>query len=167
MAEFNVSNDLSTLTALTTAFKTQLALLAQTATLRRGRIAEMTFGPYDNPLATDCNIVYAVFKQTTGDGTADTVTPTYTPAIEAGTEPTSAALCKANYTVEPSAAASEFRIFGIPMNQHSSFQWYAPEVNSMEWAAVNNKGFGFRAKGASSTITSGTATVLWRVKWAE
>jgi hypothetical protein len=165
MAEFSVNTNLSTLVALATTFKTQLALLAQSATLRRGRIMEMTFGPWDPPLATDCNLNYAVFKQAAPDGTADTVTPTYTPAIEAGTPPTSGSLCRTNYTVEPSNASTDPSIFNIAMNQHSSFQWYAPEVNSMEWAAVPTTGFGFRAR-VTSAFT-GTVTVLWRVKWAE
>jgi hypothetical protein len=170
MAEFNITHTTSTLVALTTTFKTQLALLAQLGTLRRGRVKEMTFGPFDNPLATDCNIIYAVFKQDANDGTpgAPDPTPTYTPAMEGGTPPASGALARGNYTAEPTMLSTDIvGVFSIAMNQHSSFQWYAPEENSMEWAAVNAKGFAFRARGASATISSGTATVLWRLKYAE
>jgi hypothetical protein len=172
MAEFNVTHTTSTLQQLTTSAKTQLALLAQSATLRRGRVKEMTFGPFDNPIATDCNIIYAVFKQDLNDGTAGAPdpTPSYTPAIEGGTPPVSGALARGNYTAEPTMLATDvIGIFSIAMNQHSSFQWYAPEENSMEWAAVANKGFAFRARGASATINASgaVATVLWRVKYAE
>jgi hypothetical protein len=162
---YNVSNEFGgTKQAMsTTSNLSVLSLLAQTATLRRGRVQEMTFGPFSNPAATDCNLIYGVYKQTADTGTGGTaVTPKNVDPQEGGTPPAAGALCKVNYSANPTLDVDA--LFGISMNQHSSFQWYAPEANTLEWVALNANGFAFTGRAATTDFTG---TVYWRVRFEE
>lgn len=162
MRKFNVASDFGgTLQALSTSYKTQLSGLAQTATLRRGRIVEIAIGPVSNPVAQDCNIIYAVQKQT-ATGTATTVTPIAMNPQEAGSDtPVAGSAWAANYTAEGTYAN---RIWTKFLNQHSGFIWYSPDDMGLPWPATNNNGLACMAKGATSDYTG---TVAWEVKFEE
>lgn len=164
---FNVASDFSTSpdalpVALSTTFKTQLSGLAQTATLRRGKITELAIGPISNPVANDCNIIYAIQRQTANNGTpGGPVTPEFVPVLEAGSAPAAGSAWRTNYTAEPTYAN---RIFTKWLNQHSGFVWYAPDDIGLPWPATNNNGLACMAKGATADYTG---TVGWEVKFDE
>ncbi len=160
---FNVASDFAgTLQALSTAYKSQMAGYAQTASLRRGALREITVGPVSNPATQDCNIIYTVQRITADGGTSTgTPVPIYVPAIEAGTPPAAGSLWKSNYSSESTYAN---RLWSKFLNQHSGFIWYAPDDVGLPWPAVNANGVVCMAKGATSDYTG---TVAWEVKFEE
>lgn len=161
---FHVASDYAgSAQALGASYKTIIAGLAATATLRRGKITEMAVGPISDPGATDCNIIYTVMRQTANDGTGTSATPNYYPALEAGTPPAVGSTWKANYSGEPTITAGS-NLWTKALNQHSAFIWYAPDELGLQWPAVNVNGLACLAKGASASYTG---TVLWDVKFEE
>lgn len=163
--KFNVASDFAgTLQALSTTNKTQLAGLAATATLRRGRIVEVALGPVSNPVSQDCNIIYTISRLAVGTaGTSSSVTPAWVFTQEAGSDtPVSGSAWAANYTAEPTTIG--VRLWTKALNQHSGFVWYSPDEMGLPWPATNNNGVACQAKGAT---TDYTGTVLWEVKYEE
>jgi hypothetical protein len=141
MAKFHVDNRLAgSQQALTTTFKTQVALTAATATLCRGRIYEMNFGADGAPNSTDCNIVYDVSRQTAA-GTSTGLTPlALDPANVA-----SRTVGSGNFTAEGTITATS-TVFDQTLNQRASQRWVAMDQDSMLfWPATNLAGLAFRA----------------------
>lgn len=165
MRKFNVANDFtgSTLTSLTSTNKTHLSGVAATTNLRRGRIVEIAVGPVSNPVTQDCNIVYAVQKCTAA-GTSTAVTPAWVLTQEAGSDaPVAGSVWGAQHSVEPTYTSGQ-RVWTKWLNQHSGFIWYSPDEMGLPWPAVNARGLGCVARGATSDYTG---TVGWEVKFEE
>jgi len=155
------SDSVGTPQTVTTSYKTQMSGVAQTATLRRGRVIELKMGPLSDPSSTDCNILYAIQRQTAAGTGGSTVTPNFAETWEAGTAPSAGSLWGANYTAEGTYGT---RIWSMFMNQHSGMIWYSPDDIGLPWPAVNNNGLAFMTKGSSASY-SGTSG--WDVKFTE
>lgn len=149
MARYHVDNDFGgTKQNLSTGYKTLTALWAVTATLCRGRAVGLAVAPVGAPNATDCNIIYAVQRQT-ADGTA-TATATPNPIIPG--DVASRSVSKVNYTAE---GTYTLPIWARSLNQRTSMQWLAPDIDAMlAWPATNLAGLACVAKGADSTFTT-------------
>ena len=75
MARYHVDNRMAgSQQAVSTTYKTALAVTAATATLCRGRAVSFKIGPDGAPNATDCQIIYTVERQTAA-GTSSAATP--------------------------------------------------------------------------------------------
>ncbi len=140
MARYSTNNRLAgTQQAVSTTFKTQLALTAATATLCRGQIVEVSYGADGAPNATDCNIVYDISRQT-AVGTSTAATPL-------GTNPADVAsrtVAAVNFTAEGTITAAS-TIFTRTLNQRASQQWYANPGSELVWPATNLAGLAVRA----------------------
>jgi hypothetical protein len=109
-----------------------------TATLCRGRAVGISVGADGAPNATDCQIVYAVQRQTVA-GTATAATPN--PIVPGDVASRSAAFV--NYTVEGTYALP---IWSRSLNQRASMQWVAQDVDAMLlWPATNAAGLALMA----------------------
>jgi len=156
------SDAAGTLQGLATSYKTQLSAAASNTTrLCRGKIVEIGVGPFSNPAATDCNIVFCVQRMTAA-GTGSAVTPVPVKPAESGSSPAAVSTWLANMTVEGTYANSIWR---RPLNQHSGFHWYAPDDLGLPWPAINGAGLACTAKGADAAANA--LTVLWDVKFNE
>lgn len=123
---------------LTTTYKTLSAMWALTANLRRGRAVAIQVGADGAPNATDCQIVFAVQRQT-ADGTATSATPN--PIVPA--DSASAMAAKVNYTAE---GTYTLPIWSRSLNQRASMQWAAQDTDAMLlWPATNLAGLALMA----------------------
>jgi hypothetical protein len=124
---------------LTTTFKTMLSLYGVTATLCRGRAAEISVGADGAPNATDCQIVYAVQRQSTSGGTRSALTPN--PKVPG--DVASRTGSGAGYTAE---GTYTLPVWARALNQRASMQWAAPDTDAMIlWPATNDVGLVFLA----------------------
>jgi hypothetical protein len=153
MAKFVVTNNLGgTQQAMTTSYKTLIALTCQTTPLERFRIYEIMIGTNGAP--ADNYIEYDVSLQTAA-GTATAVTPRSLDPSDQGTNST---VCVANATAEGTITAASSVLY-IAMNQRASLIWRATSPDEMLIApAVNLAGFAIRARSGAYTGTV-TATV--------
>ena len=138
MTRYSTSNGSAGGTVSTT-YKTFVSLTAATATLTRGELLIMDFGPSGPPNSTDCSIVYDLSRQTSlGTGTAFTPTPIDNTSSASGSVGT------INYTIEPTITANS-TMFQIGLNQRSSmhvqldqgFRWPATNVNGLVLRALS------------------------------
>jgi hypothetical protein len=140
MARYHLDNRLAgSQQVLTTTFKTQFAVTAVTATLRRGQIIELSYGADGAPNATDCNIVYDVSAQTAA-GTSTVATPTKHNPADSG----STSIANVNFTAEGTITATS-TVFTRTLNQRASQQWYANPGSELVWPATNLAGLAARA----------------------
>lgn len=139
MSRYHVDNRMAgTQQVLSTSFKTLSAVWAVTATLCRGRAVALSVGADGPPNATDCQIVYAVQRQT-ADGTATSATPN--PLVPADVASRSAS--KVNYSAE---GTYTLPIWSRSLNQRASMQWVAQDVDAMLlWPATNLSGLALLA----------------------
>jgi hypothetical protein len=137
MARYHVDNRLAgSQQAITTTFKTQVALTAATATLCRGQIVELSYGADGAPNATDCNIVYDVPAQTAA-GTSTAATPTKHRCRIAQR-------CKCEFHCRGTIPATS-TVFTRTLNQRASQQRYANPGSELVWPANNLAGLAVRA----------------------
>lgn len=157
MPEFVVTNSLGGVQqALSASYKTIIAITAQTASLNRFRIWEMTFGTNGAP--ADNSIEWDVSLQTAA-GAATAVTPR---ALDPYDQGNNDSLCVVNATVEGTITPSS-TVYYKGLNQRASFRWVETNPAKMLIApAVNLAGLAIRAR--SSTYTG---TVTLTVKFTE
>lgn len=149
MSVFSTSNTLGgTQQALSTSYKTLLALTAATATLTRGAVQEINFGTDGTP--ADNAVVYDVSRQTAA-GTSTAVTPN---PLDGGFR-AAGTVGAANFTAEGTITAAS-SVFSIGLNQRASFRWVASPGSELIIPATNLAGFAMRAKSPAYT---GTATM--------
>lgn len=131
MARYHVDNRFAgTQQVLTTTFKTLAAVWSITAGISRGRVCALQVGADGAPNATDCQIVYALERQT-ADGTATTATPNPMDPADVATRKAS----KVNYTAE---GTYTLITWSRSLNQRASMQWAAQDNDAMiMWAATN------------------------------
>lgn len=154
MALYAVNNRLTgAQQALTTTFKTQLALTAATgaATLKRGWIFEWEVGADGVPNAVDCAIIYDWSRQTAaGTSTAATPNPLDPADTAAGL------VASVNFTAEGTITAAS-SLMAVALNQRNSQRWIArDEKSAMIIPAVNLAGIACRAL---SSVYTGNALV--------
>lgn len=151
MALYSINNRLAgTQQALTTTFKTQMALTAATgaATLKRGWIYEWEVGADGTPNATDCAIVYDWSRQTAaGSSTSATPNPLDSADTAAGLVGT------VNFTAEGTITAAS-SLMSVALNQRNSQRWIArDEKSAMIIPATNLAGIAARALSPTYTST--------------
>lgn len=139
MARYHVDNRFAgTQQNLGSTFKTLATVTALTATLCRGRAVGVTIGADGAPNATDCQIVYAIQRQTVA-GTATAATPN--PLIPGDVASRSGAFV--NYTIE---GTYTLVIWSRALNQRASMQWTAPDTDAaLAWPATNVAGLALMA----------------------
>lgn len=140
MAAYIVHNRLAgTQQVNTTTFKTQTAIHAVTANLRRAEIYDLEFGADDAPNATDCQIVYDV-SRTTGVGTGTAATPTKKDPADAASD----MVGTVNFTGEPTVTAAS-SLFACALNQRASRRWVAGPGQELIIPAVDVNGLAGRS----------------------
>ncbi len=129
---------------LSSAFKTIVALTAATASLRRGYLMEIAFGPDGPPNATDCSIVYDVARQTAA---ATGVTAVPTPKDP--NDQAAVTVATINATAEGTITAAS-TVWAKSLNQRASQIWQArDQLNALIWPATNLAGLAVRALSAT------------------
>ena len=139
MARYHVDNRMAgSQQNLSTAYKSLTIIKAATATLCRGRAVALAVGADGAPNATDCQIVYAVQRQT-ADGTATAATPNPIVPGDVASRSVSAvnATAEGTYTLP---------IWSRSLNQRASMQWVAQDTDAMLlWPATNLAGLALMA----------------------
>jgi hypothetical protein len=153
MARYHADNTMNSATpaVITTTYKTQLTIVAATATLCRGRIVGISIGPYGPPSTTDCNVIYSV-QRITAAGTAGTaiVGQPIVPGDVA-----SRSTGGANNSAEPTFASNP-QVWGRALNQRSSMQWVGQDTDAnLLWPATNASGLAGTSLCATSTAYTG------------
>jgi hypothetical protein len=135
MARYHVDNRMAGVQQnLTTTYKTAISVFGVTATLCRGRMVGLSVGADGAPNATDCQIVYAVQRQSTSGGTRSAATPN--PIVPADVASRSGS--GSNYTAE---GTYTLPIWSRALNQRASMQWTAPDTDAaLLWPATNDVG---------------------------
>ncbi len=133
--------------AMSSSFKTLLALTAQTSGLRRGAISEFSIGANAAPNATDCPVEFDVSRQTAaGTSTAATPVP-LNPADVAATT-----VGAVDFTGEGTITAASALVAGS-MNQRATYRWVASPGQELWWPATNLAGLAIRALSPTYTGT--------------
>ena len=152
MARYSSNNRMGgTQQALTTTFKSQVSLAAATATLMRGSVMDIDFGPDGAPNATDCQIVYDISRLTSA-GTATSITPV---PID-NTSSAAGTVAQANFTAEPTVTAAS-SLYMIALNQRASLRVFFDQ--GLRWPATNLNGLVFRA--LSPTYTGNVSATMF------
>ena len=147
MALYSASNTLGgTQQALSTSYKTLLALTAATATLTGARLFDVTLGADGTP--ADNVLTYDISRQTAA-GTSTAVTPTQLDlqARAAGT------VGAANFTAEGTITAAS-SVLSITANQRATYRWVTQPELGFVIPATNLAGFAVRAKSPAYTGTA-------------
>ena len=132
--------------AITTTFKTSVAVTAATAgPVTRGRLTDVQVGPSGPPNATDCSIVYDISRQTAA-GTSTAATPVPIDNLS-GACATVGSTC---FTGEGTITANS-SLWSIPLNQRSSIRVFFDQP--ICWPAVNLSGLAVRALSPTTTGT--------------
>lgn len=147
MANYSVNNGLAgTLQAITSTYKSLLEITAQTTSLRRNKLYDLTFGTIGTP--ADMSYEWDVSRMTTiGTGTAVTplaLDPADAACFTVGT---------ANHTVEPTVTATSSQFY-LGANQRASYRWVCAPGSEIVGPATNLAGVGLRTR----SVSGGTAT---------
>ena len=127
-----------------------LAVAAATATLCRGSIIDISFGPDGAPNNTDCQVVYDLSRITTaGTATAITPNPLDNALGAAGT------VMSSNFTVIPTITSAS-SLYMIALNQRASLRVFFDQ--GLRWPATNLAGICMRA--LSPTYTGNTSAAM-------
>jgi len=155
MANYSVNNLLAAtpaLQAVSSTYKTEIEILAQTSGLKRFKIYDILVGTAGTP--ADNYMEFDVARATaTCTGTASTPV-----AIDPADAACSAA-AKINATAEGTVTATS-SVWYIAFNQRASFRWIAAPGSELVAPATNNNGFVLRARSAAYTGNVG-ATILF------
>jgi hypothetical protein len=146
MGAYNTNNQLGgTPQAISTAFKTIVALTAATATLTSAKLVDFTLGADTAP--ADNVINWDVSRQTAaGTSTAVTPLPADPTVRAAGT------VTNVNFTAEGTITANSSQ-FVMALNQRASFRWVAAPGSELIIPNTNLAGFAIRAKSPAYTGT--------------
>lgn len=146
MPNFSVNNLLGgTQQALSSSFKTIIALTAQTSGLKRGKVYDFMFGQDGTP--ADNAVTWDISRQTAA-GTATAATPNPLDSAD-GVAATVGAI---NATAEGTITATS-SVFSLAVNQRASYRWVAAPGSELVFPATNLAGLALRAKSAAYTGT--------------
>lgn len=140
--------------ARTASLTLSLGSWSASATARRTKLTEITFGQDAAPAD---NTVKYVLQRFTAPGTSTAVTPQPIDPADA------AALTAAgtNHTVEPTYTAGAI-LLTVPQNQRATFRWVAPPYGELVTPATNNNGIGIQ-----TPVAGGLPTIVGDVKIEE
>lgn len=147
MARYSLSNELAgTQQAISTSYKTLVALTAATATLRRAGLYDLMIGTAGTP--ADNSYVFDISRQTAA-GTSTSGTPTILDPADtaAGT------VGSLNFTAEGTITAAS-SLFNVAINQRASYRWVAAPGSELVIPATNLAGLAVRAKSAAGTAVA-------------
>lgn len=147
MAKYSSSNTLAgTQQALSSSYKTLLALTAATATLCGALIYDVLIGTDGTP--ADNSVVFDISRQTAA-GTSTGITP-----VPLNPQHRAAGIVgSGNFTAEGTITATS-SVFSIGINQRASYRWVAAPGSELVIPATNLAGFALRAKSAAYTGTA-------------
>lgn len=155
MANFAVNNGLGgTLQAVSSAYKTLLSVTAQTTSLKRGKLYDVTFGTIGTP--ADQTYEFDISRQTAA-GTSTAVTPNALDPADAA----AFTVGSANFTAEPTITAAS-SMFYLGINQRASYRWVAAPGSEVLWPATNLAGLAMRTRSVSGGTATATAAFLFQ-----
>jgi hypothetical protein len=148
MARYSSSNLLGgTQQAVSSSYKTLLALTAATATLCGASIYDIIVGTDGTP--ADNAMVFDVSKQTAA-GTSTAVTP----VLLNNQHRAAGTVASANFTAEGTITAAS-SVLTMPLNQRATYRWVAASPDyGLIIPATNLAGFAIRVKSAGYTGTA-------------
>jgi hypothetical protein len=148
MAKYSASNLLAgTQQAISSSFKTQLALTASSGTqARRFKVYDFDIGTDGTPAnnAMDWDI-----SRQTAAGTSTAATPNPLDPADAA----ALTIGAVNFTAEGTVTAAS-SVFAMALNQQLSYRWAAAPGSELVAPATNLVGFAFRAKSSAYTSTA-------------
>ena len=148
MAAYSANNLLGgTQQAISTAYKTLLALTAATATLTSAEVTEFSVGTDGSPPAD--NVIQWDVSRQTAAGTSTAVTPNRLN----GAKRAAGTVASANFTAEGTITAAS-SLWALPINQRASFRWVAVPGSELIIPATDLAGFALRAKSPAYTGTA-------------
>lgn len=151
MARYSMGNDLAgTKQAMTSTYKTLLALTAATATLCGAKVYEASFGTNGTP--ADNYMEYDVSRQT-AVGTSTALTPV---ALD-GQHRAAGTVGAGNFTAEGTITATSSVLY-VPINQRATYRWVCAPGGELIIPATNLAGLALRARSAAYTGTAGAQT---------
>lgn len=155
MANYGTNNgQVGTLQAITTTYKTLLAITAQTTSLRRIKLYEFEFGT----LGTPANQTYEFdISRQTAALVGSTVVPN-------PLDPADAAcftVGSANATTEGTITATS-SMFYLGINQQASYRWVANPGSEIVGPATNLAGLAMRTRSASGGTATATTAFLFQ-----
>lgn len=155
MANYAVNNGLGgTLQAITSTYKTLLAVTAQTTSLRRIKLYDMTFGTLGTP--ADQTYEWDVSRQTAA-GTSTAVTPNPLDPADAS----AFTVGSANFTAEGTITATS-SMFYLGTNQRASYRWVASPGSEIVGPATNLAGLAARTRSVSGGTATATMAFLFQ-----
>lgn len=155
MANYAVSNGLAgTLQAITSTYKTLLAVTAQTTSLRRIKIYDLTFGTLGTP--ADQTYEWDISRQTAA-GTSTAVTPLALDPADAA----AFTVGSANFSAEGTITATS-SVFYLGTNQRASYRWVAAPGSELVGPATNLAGLAIRTRSASGGTATATAQIWFQ-----
>jgi hypothetical protein len=139
MAQYGInSKDSSTEQAMTTTYKSTVQVSSQAT--GRAQIYDVLMGAYEAPNATDCAIVYDISRSTTTTTGTTLAATALNPA-----DPAARALCRINFTTEPTITASS-SVLNIALNQRASQRWVAAPTGELVIPNTSVNGLTLRAQ---------------------
>lgn len=155
MANYAVNNGLGgTLQAITSTYKTLLAVTAQTTSLRRIKVYDVMFGTLGTP--ADQTYEYDISRQTAA-GTSTAATPNPLDPADAA----AFTVGSVNFTAEPTITASS-SVFYLGINQRASYRWVAAPGSELVGPATNLAGLALRTRSVSGGTATSTAEFLFQ-----
>lgn len=155
MANYSASNGLGgTLQAITSTYKTLLALTAQTTSLRRIKVYDVLVGTLGTP--ADQTYEWDISRQTAA-GTSTAVTPNPLDPADAA----AFTVGSANFTAEGTITAAS-SVWYEGTNQRASYRWVAAPGSELVGPATNLAGFALRARSVSGGTATATGAFLFQ-----
>lgn len=155
MANYAVSNALvGTLQAITSTYKTLLAITAQTTSLRRSKLYDFTFGTLGTP--ADQSYEWDISRQT-AVGTSSVVVPNPLDPADAA----AFTVGSANFTAEGTITAVS-SMFYLGTNQRASYRWVAAPGSELVGPATNLAGLALRTRSVSGGTATATAQFFFQ-----
>lgn len=155
MANFSANSSAGAHQAITSTYKTLMQVTAQTTSLKRGKLYDVTFGTIGTP--ADQTYEWDISRCTTlGTGGSAPVAAPLDPADAAAfTVVTVDPTAEGTYT----AATSQFY---LGTNQRASYRWVAAPGSELLWPATNVNGLGLRTRSVSGGTATATAAFLFQ-----
>lgn len=148
MANYSINSGLGgTAQAITSTYKTLLSATAQTTSLRRIKIYDVTFGTLGTP--ADQSYEFDISRQTAASTGGTTLTPVALDPADAA----AFTVGTGNPTGEGTITATS-SVFYLPINQRASYRWVAAPGSELVGPATNLAGLAIRTR----SVSGGTAT---------
>lgn len=159
MAKYAITNSsgIAAQQALTTTYKTQIAVYGTAGNARRGKLYDLLFGTNGTP--ADQSVIYDI-SQSTGFTTTFTYGANGTPQRLDQADAAAATTTGINATAE-GTYTSNSSLFQLAVNQRASYRWVAAPGSELVWPAASATGLGFRAMSPSGATVNVNATEMF------